>query len=352
MNDGISRREALGLGVATMAAAHLPLSGARENATRFRERLPMLLEASGTPGMSLVYVKNGAVKELYGAGMANKATGQPVTEETIFEAASLSKPAFALAVFRTIEAGKLSLDEPLQKHLDKPFAEDARIEKVTARHVLSHRTGLPNWRPNGGKLEFQAEPGEKFGYSGEGFMFLSHVLAAIHKQPTDSYMESLVWEKLGVTQSSFKWQERFEQTHALGYQTNGTSLPKFKPDAENVGGGLHTSAKEFANVLLAYLDPKFMPAERLREVGRTHSDVTANLGWGLGWGVSDEGGRKTLWHWGSNRGFKSFAVLEPERKAGLAVFTNSDHGQRICAAAVRDYLDLDHSAFYWRNISM
>jgi len=74
-----------------------------------------------------------------------QAKGRPVTPDTIFEAASLSKP---------------------------PFADDPQIGKITARHVLCHRTGLPNWTEDGKAVKVHAAPGTEFGYSGLGYVYL------------------------------------------------------------------------------------------------------------------------------------------------------------------------------------
>ena len=85
-----------------------------------------------------------------GFGRAIEDPAQPVSEETVFEAASLGKPVFAYAVLRMADAGVLDLDRPLYDYLPLPDANNPRMKRVTPRHVLSHTTGLPNWRQQPG----------------------------------------------------------------------------------------------------------------------------------------------------------------------------------------------------------
>src|SRR5205085_228501 len=116
-------------------------------------------------------------------------TKEPVNTETIFEAASLSKPVSAYAALKLCDKGLLKLDEPLSNYLPEPYiADDPRIKLVTMRHVLTHTPGFPNWRRNA-TLNFINNPGEKFSYSGEGFVYLQAVVEHITRQPLQEYIK-------------------------------------------------------------------------------------------------------------------------------------------------------------------
>ena len=117
--------------------------------------------------MSIGLIRNGKTVWLYGFGVKDKETQAPVQTDTIFEAASLSKPVFTYGVLKLVDQGKLDLDAPLSSYLPKPYVPDERVSKITARLVLSHRTGFPNWRGDDG-LPIYFSPGERFSYSGEG----------------------------------------------------------------------------------------------------------------------------------------------------------------------------------------
>jgi hypothetical protein len=134
------------------------------------------------PGVSLALIKDGGVVYYKTYGVRNTFTGEKVDENTLFEAASITKPVFALAVQKLAERGIIDLDKPLYLYLPYPDIEsDERYKLITARHVLTHRTGFPNWRSmnKDGKLNIKFTPGTDYSYSGEGFEYLKIVIEKI-----------------------------------------------------------------------------------------------------------------------------------------------------------------------------
>src|SRR5664279_788809 len=146
---------------------------------RLTRDIPTLIKESDVPGLSIALVRNGKLVWSKAFGIANADTKKPVTNETVFEAASLSKPVFAYAVLKLVDVGKLNLDTPLNKYLGNNYdvVNDDRINFITARHVLSHTSGFRNLRDNDGTktLLIHFTPGEKFSCSGEGMVYLSKV---------------------------------------------------------------------------------------------------------------------------------------------------------------------------------
>ena len=138
--------------------------------------LKALMREHAIPGLSMVIVENGEVALHLELGVKNSQTKDPVDEDTLFETASLSKPVFAYGVLKLVEKGLLDLDRPLVAYLPYPdIANDERGHFITARMVLAHATGFPNWRPKNEPLKMHFQPGERFSYSGEGFLFLQKV---------------------------------------------------------------------------------------------------------------------------------------------------------------------------------
>ena len=103
------------------------------------------MEEATVPGLSLTLIRGAEVFTSRAFGVRSSVSREPVTQDTVFEAASLSKPVFAYAALKLCEAGVLDLDTPLAGYLPEPYLPDEpRLELVTMRHVLSHTSGLPN----------------------------------------------------------------------------------------------------------------------------------------------------------------------------------------------------------------
>src|SRR5678816_1271441 len=142
---------------------------ARTNTVQALEKeVPSLMAKADIPGLSIALIKDGKPYWNHGFGVKNSQTKEPVTAETVFEAASLTKPVFAYAVLKLVDSGKLDLDTPLNKYLPGRYdvGDDPRLDQMTARHVLSHTTGFPNWRPRGSAtIKMYFTPGDHFSYS-------------------------------------------------------------------------------------------------------------------------------------------------------------------------------------------
>ncbi len=141
-------------------------------ARQIDEHITQLMDSTHVPGLSIAIIRGNKVRYSQGYSLIKADSSQRVTAATVFDAASLSKPVFAYAVLQLVEKGLIDLDKPLFEYLPYPdVADDERYKKITARMVLSHRTGFPNWRKNRQlpQLAMVAAPDQRFGYSGEGY---------------------------------------------------------------------------------------------------------------------------------------------------------------------------------------
>ena len=193
----------------------------RDVISRLENEVPGLMKQGGVPGMSIALIRDGKTVWLHGFGVKDKKTQEPVRTDTVFEAASLSKPVFTYGVLKLVDQGKLDLDIPLSSYLPKPYVPDERVGKITARLVLSHRTGFPNWRGSDGLLPIYFSPGERFSYSGEGYIYLQRVVEQITGKTLDVYMDEVVFRPLGMTNSSYVWRPSFDSLTATGYDSKG-----------------------------------------------------------------------------------------------------------------------------------
>jgi CubicO group peptidase (beta-lactamase class C family) len=365
--------------------------GWRPNAELLRH-LPRLLELASVPGLGIAVVDSGRVWTR-GFGRAVEEPSQSVSDQTVFEAASLGKPVFAYAVLRLADAKLIDLDRPLFDYLPIPEADNARMKRVTPRQVLSHTTGLPNWRQQPGALVPSTEPGKVFSYSGEAYFYLQRVVEVVTGKGFARVMREQVLEPLGMTGSSYVWLPEFEHRMAAGYdgkenrldvqavigrrtlaiaqdwgkdltdwryQDSSRAVPLVNPQwpilplymVPNAASSFLTRTGDYARFLTRLVAPPGAPGLDLSPQGRkamTRPQVRLNsaLWWGLGWGIQQDEHGEVLWHWGANNSFRNFVIADQLNHRAVVVFTNSENGPRIYERVIVAVTGHDHPAFLW-----
>lgn len=304
-------------------------------AQRLEVEVPALLEHAGVPGLALAIADREGVRwsGAWGARVAGQDAG--VDARTVFAAASLSKPVFAYAVLKLVDQEVLALDTPLVEYAPLPdVAHDPRHARLTARHVLSHTTGLPNWRPRGGRLDFQADPGTRWGYSGEGFVLLAHVVEVRTGQTLDALAHELVFEPLGMTSATYVCPSDLENL-ALPHDERGR--PQERPGPEpNVAASLVCTPVDYARFLSALLRGAGLSPALAAEMRRPQVALKEpGVAWGLGLGIEDQPAGPALWQWGHNDGYRAFAWLSPATGRALVFQSNSDEGMLLLRDLVR-----------------
>lgn len=289
-------------------------------------------------GWSVACVGPDGLAHRRAAGTRNAATGAPVTETTIFEAASLGKPVFAYLALQLVDAGRFGLDEPICAWAPHVFhASDEWKREITARHVLTHTTGLPNWRS--AELPYRCffRPGARFSYSGEGYVLLQKAIEHRLGESLEALARRLVFDPLGMNRSTFDGHALDPEDLAVPHDELGHAHEKAVWRA-NAAASLHTTAGEYCGFLQAVLSGGGLPDQLWRAWLTPGPAVPAHffdaldprgqpppdprVTWGLGWGLERQG---DFFHWGSNAGFKSFALGSVgERRAFVVLST----GQR------------------------
>src|SRR3989441_9157754 len=172
-----------------------------------------LMRAAEVTGVSIAILNDGKIAYLKSYGVADKEKSLPLTEDSVMTAASLTKVAFAYMVMELVDEKILDLDQPVYKYLPKPMPEyteykdlanDPRAKRITARMLLSHTSGFPNWRAfeDDRKLKIHFEPGSRYAYSGEGIVLLQMVVETITKRPLAELMQQHIFQPFGMTRTS------------------------------------------------------------------------------------------------------------------------------------------------------
>jgi CubicO group peptidase (beta-lactamase class C family) len=191
--------------------------------------IPALMEKARIPGLQIALIRRGEVIWQSAYGVTNTAGGAEVTKDTIFEAASLTKPLFAYVVMQMVDKKLIDLDTPLLPAVPKERVEELighpldtegfRLDwakKITARHVLSHSAGMPHG-DRGEVYPIFFEPGTDWKYSAQGYQFLQIVVEGIEGKPLEEIVDAYVLEPLGMENSSMVWREDYEKTMANGH---------------------------------------------------------------------------------------------------------------------------------------
>ncbi len=332
----------IGFGNTVLSQEHFPLKtdvDEQELISKLSSFVPELMEKAVVPGLSIALIKNGKIIWHKGFGVKNAKTGEAVTENTIFEAASLSKPVFAYAVLQMVENGDIDLDVPLISYVTKEYVEkeflrnpidDDRFYKITSRMVLSHTSGFPNWRSRGKSLPIINNPGTKFSYSGEGFEYLQRVVEYIKKQPLNDIMKRYVFGPLEMHNSSYIWLSNYDNLSSVGHNLFGETTGKLRKRRQATSAAsLYTTAYDYARFIMAIMNGTRLNKRTVIEMLSPQSEVGENVSWGLGFGLQHSENGNSYWHWGDNYYFRCFFVAFKEQKIGVVYFTNSHNGLSI-----------------------
>ncbi len=314
-----------------------------------QKSIPSLMAKARIPGLQIALVRDGRVAWHRSFGVRDARSGEAVTDETIFEAASLTKPFFAYYAMKLVDQGVLSLDRPLTQYLpvekiveilghpldEKGFHREW-LEKVTARHVLSHSSGFPHGE--GGKpYPLFFEPGTKWKYSADGYFFLQRVIEHLRGDTLDRLMQREVLDPLGMTRSAMIWKTDYEAAMASGHGLLGSPEAFRKRTKAHAGASLYTTAEDYAKFLCAVLNGQGLGSDLMKEMitSQIDMDKPKGLGWSLGFGTQTDVNGLSLWQWGDYGIFRNYVIGYPEGKTGLVYLTNSFYGLGVCPDLVR-----------------
>ncbi|WP_350290922.1 serine hydrolase domain-containing protein [uncultured Croceitalea sp.] len=273
-------------------------------------------------------------------GYAHLKTKKKVTKETIFEAASLSKPLFAYFALKQMDKGLIGLDTPLYEYVDYPdIQHDEHYKMITARMVLSHTTGLPNWRPENDTLKFIFTPGDKYGYSGEGFQYLARAVAKVNHVDRDGLFEIFkqdIATPLNAGRLYYNWNDDVAKHKAWGHKDGeaGSNGPSdFRVAEFGSAHNLHTDIDSYARFIGTMISGAHISDELYAELLKKQvvipnedyeKAVLGNTHWGLAFGMKNTSNGWMYSHGGNNGDFTAFTIFYPDAKFGLVLLSNSE----------------------------
>lgn len=313
------------------------------------------------PGVSVALIREARIAWTGHFGVRDRTTGVRVDDETVFSAQSMSKPVFAYRVMKLAELGVIDLDAPLTRYTPDVFvANDPRLNEITARRVLSHTTGLPNWRSKEEPLRIAFTPGSKWSYSGEGYHYLQTVVSRLtgHTDATrcgtfeldyrtcatdfGEYMTANLLKPFGMSHSGYVPAPAMECALATPHDKAGAPMPQKPATALDVArygsaGSLMTTASDFARFLIEVMSAKPADDYRLGEASRMQMltpqvevpDSPIKMSWALGWQVWTVDGGEVVAHGGDIDGWHSQSAFSRGRKTGFVILTNGEGGASL-----------------------
>jgi len=319
-----------------------------------------LMARFNVPGVSIAVIRDHQIHWAKGYGIADVATGAPVNTETMFQAASISKPVAAMAVLRAVQDGLFTLDTDINKILTSWKLDGGEFTKdgpVTPRTLTSHTSGLgdgfgfPGYDPkdsvptvvqflqgsklsNVGVIFMERPPMTLMEYSGGGVTLMQQALTDARKRPFADIMRDDVLRPIGMTRSTYEQPlpESFDRNAARAHSGEGKAMgAKWHVYPEQAAAGLWTTPSDLARFVIEV--ERSASGQSNRVLSRAIvQEMLSPVGVGdyaVGFAIQKMGQGWYFAHGGSNWGFRGTVLAHKVKGYGLAILTNADQGGAV-----------------------
>jgi CubicO group peptidase (beta-lactamase class C family) len=331
-----------------------------------KARIGEILNRWPAVGLAVGVVRDGSLELFHGHGVADIASNTPITEDTVFRIASITKTFTAIAVMQLYEQGLVDLDAPANDYLRayQLIPAKASFRPATVRHLLTHAAGIPqmvlpsralttiftgSWLTEGGEsfklgqplptlaeyyrggLRLVAEPGTRFTYSDHGFATLGQLVEDVSGKPLDRYFRERIFEPLGMADTDLVRSDRVASRLATGYSLRSNGA-KAVTDREWVTAGassIYSTARDMARYLAALQGGgtgehgSVLEPATLASMFEPHYQTDPRVpGIGLAFFRANLGGHLAVEHQGILPGFNSQIWVAPRDGVGVMAFAN------------------------------
>jgi CubicO group peptidase (beta-lactamase class C family) len=317
-----------------------------------------------TPGVSVAVINDGKIEWAKAYGVVEAGGREPVTPETRFQAASISKPVAAVGALALVERGKLSLDEDVNAKLKSwrvPESDFTKEQKVTLRRLVTHSAGLTvhgfrgyaadepvptllqaldGQKPaNSAAIRVDILPNSRWRYSGGGYNVMQQLMIDVAGKQFPELMRELVLDKIGMKRSAYEQPlPKAEAAQvATGHRSSGEVVKgKWHTYPEMAAAGLWTTPYDLALFAIELQKSKAGKSNKVLSQAMTNQMLTKQMeNWGLGISLGGEGRAATFSHGGANEGFRCQMFAYAETGQGAVVMTNSDAGGALASETLR-----------------
>jgi CubicO group peptidase (beta-lactamase class C family) len=320
-----------------------PLSASPARADRVDDYVREQMRLRHVPGLALAVVRDGRVIKESGYGLASVELDVPVSSSTVFEIGSISKQITATAVMMLVEAGKLSVDDPISKYIAE---SPANWRGVSVRHLLTHTSGIKNY--NGlpgfelrehlkraelvkriGAYPQSFAPGEAHSYGNINYSLLGHVIEQVSGQSYWRFISERIFKPLGMTATRDRDPHDVIKNRAQGYEWQDGQLVGRDYDLTDVfsAGAIVSTVQDLEKWEAGFRTGQLLKPSSIEQMwtpARLNSGVT--YPYGFGWRIETLRGHPVRGHGGQTSGFSASIALYPEDRTTVIVLCNIGTG--------------------------
>lgn len=364
----------------------LPLQGAAAGSGSHANHTPStrlvdvevrrLMQEQDVVGLALAVIDEGRIVHVGAYGWRNREKQLPLTPHTVMYGASLTKAAFGYMIMQLVDEGRIGLDTPIERYLPKPLTEyedyadlkgDERWRKLTPRIILNHTTGFANfrWLEADKRLRFHWNPGERYGYSAEGFYILQMALEEGLKMDVGAEMQRRIFDRFVMKNTSMTWRPDFARDLADGYGIDGKFEPHDERSSVSAAGSMDTSIADQARLWAGIVRGEGLSQKSRAEFARQNAPISsasqfptltgesdprgAAIGLAAGTGIvtfSDTDG--PAWFKGGHNDWTgNMVICQETRKRCVVMLANSVRAEKIYPALARFVLGESRMPWWW-----
>jgi len=302
------------------------------------------------PGLSIGLIKDGDIIYNTGYGIKDIENKGLITENSIFHTASISKLFTAIAVMKLVQEEKIAIEDKLVALLPELKFNDQRVKKITIKHLLNHTSGLPDinnyhWDNNnqsdqslkkyllGLELSLDSSPAQEYQYSNLAYDILGLVIAEVSGVTFDDYLKEHILNNSNMPNSDFRYFKIIDSLkttpHSKSWITHNIYARETYPYTREHGPSstLNSSSKELCNWMISFLKTLDNQSLNTKHLMMTEPSFNSKRSIGLGFQLSGIDSKKTIGHYGGDKGFRSYLVMIPEEKMGLVLLANCDYNE-------------------------
>jgi CubicO group peptidase (beta-lactamase class C family) len=335
-----------------------------------------LMQEQDVVGLALAVIDEGRIVHVGAYGWRNREKQLPLTPHTVMYGASLTKAAFGYMIMQLVDEGRINLDTPIERYLPKPLTDyedyadlkgDERWRQLTPRMVLNHTTGFANfrWLEEDKKLRFHWSPGERYGYSAEGFYILQMALEEGLKMDVGAEMQRRIFDRFLMKNTSMQWRPDFAANLADGYGIDGKFEPHDERSSVSAAGSMDTSIADQARLWAGIVNGEGLTPQSRAEFARSQAPILSAtqfptlsdrrdprgpaIGLAAGTGLvtfSDADG--PAWFKGGHNDWTgNMVICQETRKRCVVMLANSVRAEKIYPALARFILGESRMPWWW-----